>query len=159
VGEVTVRVASAEDSETVIRLMEGLAAYEKLTPPDADAKRRFRADLASGERFEALLAERDGEVIGYTLYFETYSTFRASPKLYMEDLFVDPAHWQSGAGFALFMAVVQAADRRGCTAIEWNVLDWNRRAIDFYNRVGGRHEVEWPQYELDRAGMDALLGG
>lgn len=157
--DVTVRIASVEDSETLIRLMEGLAAYEKLTPPDTAAKERFRTDLAAGERFEAVLAERDGEAIGYALYFDSYSTFRASPKVYMEDLFVDPAHWQSGAGFALFMAVVQAADRRGTTAIEWNVLDWNQRAIDFYNRVGGRHEVEWPQYELDRAGMDALLGG
>jgi GNAT superfamily N-acetyltransferase len=158
VGDVTVRLATSADSETLISLMEGLAAYEKLTPPNDAAKERFRRDLAEGKRFEAVLAERDGAAIGYALYFETYSTFRASPKVYMEDLFVSPDYWKSGAGFALFMAVVEAADRRGCTAIEWNVLDWNQQAIDFYNRVGGRHEVEWPQYELDRAGMDALLG-
>jgi GNAT superfamily N-acetyltransferase len=137
--------------------MEGLAAYEKLTPPDDAAKERFRAHLAEGRRFGALLAEAGGDAIGYALFFESYSTFRASPKLYMEDLFVEPQHRKTGAGFALFRSVVEEADLRGCVAVEWQVLDWNQLAIDFYERVGGRHESEWPPYSLDPEGMRALL--
>ncbi|MEO6197849.1 MAG: GNAT family N-acetyltransferase [Dehalococcoidia bacterium] len=156
-SEVSVRRATLADSETLIRLMEGLAAYEKLTPPDEAAKERFRAHLAEGKRFEAVLAEASGEAIGYALYFESYSTFRANPKLYMEDIFVEPAHRKSGAGFALFKAVVKEADRRGCVAVEWQVLDWNQLAIGFYERVGGRHEKQWPPYTLGRAEMDTLL--
>jgi GNAT superfamily N-acetyltransferase len=158
VSEVSVRRATLADSETLIRLMEGLAAYEKLTPPDDAAKDRFRAHLAGGTRFGSILAEMDGVAVGYSLYFETYSTFRASPKLYMEDLFVEPAHRKTGAGFALFTAVVEEADRRGCLAVEWQVLDWNQLAIDFYRRVGGRHSSEWPMYVLGPAEMKALLG-
>ena len=138
--------------------MEGLAAYEQLTPPDDAAKERFRAHLAEGTRFEAVLAEVSGAAIGYALYFESYSTFRASPKLYMEDIFVEPKHRKSGAGFALFKAVVEEADRRGCVAVDWQVLDWNQLAIDFYERVGGRNEKQWPPYTLGPEGMDALAG-
>lgn len=158
-GLVTVRAATGADSETIIRLMEGLAAYEKLTPPDDAAKERFREHLAEGSRFGSLLAEVEGTAVGYSLFFETYSTFNARPKLYMEDLFVDPAHRRTGAGFALFRAVVEEADRRGCLAVEWQVLDWNQLAIDFYRRVGGRHAAEWPMYVLGPEGMSALLDG
>jgi len=158
VAEVTVRTATSADGETLLRLMEGLAAYEKLTPPDDAAKERFRAHLAEGARFEAVLAEVAGEAVGYALYFESYSTFRANPKLYMEDIFVEPGHRKSGTGFALFKAVVQEADRRGCVAVEWQVLDWNQLAIDFYERLGGRHEKQWPPYSIGRPEMDALLG-
>ena len=68
-SEVSVRRATLADSEALIRLMEGLAAYEKLTPPDDAAKERFRAHLAEGSRFEAVLAEVDGVAVGYALYF------------------------------------------------------------------------------------------
>jgi GNAT superfamily N-acetyltransferase len=76
----------------------------------------------------------------------------------MEDLFVEPDARGTGAGLALFRAVVEEAMRRGCCAVEWNVLDWNQPAIDFYERVGGRHEKEWPQYALGRKGMERLVG-
>jgi GNAT superfamily N-acetyltransferase len=157
-GGITIRRATSADGDTLLRLIRGLADYEKLTPPDDAAAQRVTRDLAAGERFEAIFAEKDGRAVGYALYFETYSTFRGLPKLYMEDLYVAPDERKTGAGFALFRAVVEEAMRLGCCVVEWNVLDWNELAIEFYERVGGRHEKEWPQYELGRKGMERLLG-
>ena len=68
---------------------------------------------------------------------------------YLEDIFVDPDHRGSGAGFALFSAVAREAVRRGCAALEWAVLDWNRLALDFYDKLGGNHQREWLPYRLE----------
>jgi GNAT superfamily N-acetyltransferase len=149
--------ATAADGDTLLRLIRGLADYEHLDPPDDAAAERFKRDLAEGTRFEALLVERDGEAIGYALYFDNYSTFRALPVLYMEDLFVVPEARGSGAGFALFRAVVEAAIRRGCCEVAWNVLDWNKPSIDFYERAGAVFEKQWLQYTLSRESMERVL--
>jgi GNAT superfamily N-acetyltransferase len=154
---VTIRRATAADGDTLLRLIRGLADYEHLEPPDEASSKRFKHDLSEGARFEALLAERDDEAIGYALYFENYSTFRGLPVLYMEDLFVVPAARGSGAGFALLRAVVEAAVRRGCCEVAWNVLDWNKPSIDFYERAGAVFEKQWLQYTLSRAAMEQLI--
>jgi GNAT superfamily N-acetyltransferase len=158
VSGVSVRAAAAGDGPALIRLIEGLAAYEKLTPPDGPAAGRIVAELERDRpRFGTLLAEADAEPVGYAVFFETFSTFSGLPKLYLEDIFVLPDARKTGAGLALFKEVVREADRRGCDAVEWEVLDWNRLAIDFYERIGGRHSKEWLPYRLDREGMTALL--
>jgi GNAT superfamily N-acetyltransferase len=154
----TVRPATAADADALLALMRGLAEYEKLTPPDEAAAARFRRDLADGGRFGALLAEAGGRPVGYALFFETYSTFRALPKLYLEDVFVTPEGRGTGAGLALFRAVCREALRRGCCALEWAVLDWNQPAITFYERMGAARAGEWLPYALDRDGMEHLAG-
>jgi GNAT superfamily N-acetyltransferase len=134
----------------VLALIRALADYEKLTPPGDEAAARFLMELAAEpRRFDVLIAERGGGAVGYALYFETYSTFSALPKLYIEDLFVLPAHRSTGAGLALFRAAARVALERRCAALEWQVLEWNRLAIDFYERLGGEHKREWLNYRLD----------
>ena len=154
---VTVRRATGADGDTLLRFIRGLADYEHLEPPDDPAAQRLKQDLAEGKRFEAVLAEADGEAIGYALYFENYSTFRGLPKLYMEDLFVVPEARGLGAGYALLLTVIEAAIARGCDGVEWNVLDWNRPSIDFYERAGAVYEKEWLQYTLSREAMERLV--
>ena len=154
---VTVRRATGADGDTLLRFIRGLADYEHLEPPDDPAAQRLKQDLAEGKRFEAVLAEADGEAIGYALYFENYSTFRGLPKLYMEDLFVVPEARGIGAGYALLLTVIEAAIARGCDGVEWNVLDWNRPSIDFYERAGAVYEKEWLQYTLSREAMERLV--
>jgi len=154
---VTVRPATAADGETLLALIDGLAEYEKLVPPDADGRARFLADLADGKRFDGFIAEVDGEPAGYTIFFEIYSTFSVRPKLYMEDLFVRPEFRSSGAGFALIRAIADVAISRDCSGIEWEVLDWNRLAIDFYERIGGTHDTQWLRYKLDEDGLRQLI--
>ena len=155
--DVTVRRATGADGDTLLRFIRGLADYEHLEPPDDPAAQRLKQDLAEGKRFEAVLAEADGEAIGYALYFENYSTFRGLPKLYMEDLFVVPEARGLGAGYALLLTVIEAAIARGCDGVEWNVLDWNRPSIDFYERAGAVYEKEWLQYTLSREAMERLV--
>ncbi|MBI5646723.1 MAG: GNAT family N-acetyltransferase [Ignavibacteriae bacterium] len=154
---VIVRAAEAEDSRTFLRLIEALAEYESLTPPDADAQERLLRD-AFGEkrRIEAWLVEVDGVAAGYAIVFETYSSFLALPTLYLEDIFVLPSYRGCGAGKALFLALARLARERNCGRMEWTVLDWNRLALDFYERLGARHMREWLLYRLTAEDLAAL---
>jgi GNAT superfamily N-acetyltransferase len=95
-------------------------------------------------------------VVGYAFVFETYSTFLALPTLYLEDLFVLPEYRGRKAGYALFRHCAEEALRRGCGRFEWAVLDWNRPAIEFYERLGAKHLHDWLIYRLDREGMERL---
>jgi GNAT superfamily N-acetyltransferase len=111
---VTVRKAIPSDGRVILSLVEALAAYEKLTPPDKEARRRLLTDLFSPRpRIECYIAESGGHAAGYAFVLETYSSFLALPTLYMEDLFVLPEYRGKKAGYALFTAMVRDAG-------EWN---------------------------------------
>jgi GNAT superfamily N-acetyltransferase len=153
-----VRKATPADAPTLLRLIEALAAYERLEPPDEAARERLCSDMSSQPpRFDAYLVEVDGEAVGYAIVFETYSSFLALPTLYLEDIFVLPQHRGRRAGYELFRAMVREAYERGCGRMEWAVLDWNRPAIDFYERLGAQRLREWLPYRLTREQMERVL--
>lgn len=156
----TVRPARPEDSDAILELIDALAEYEKLDPPNAEAKQRLLADaFAEQPRFSILLVETDAggdeagaqEIVGYAFILENYSTFLALPTLYLEDLFVLPTARGTGAGSALFDAVKAEAKQRGCGRVEFVVLDWNQLARDFYHRKGAKHLEDWAFYRVDAA--------
>ncbi len=155
----TVRKATKADTPTILKLVDALAAYEKLDPPGPAAKKRLARDMA-GERprFDAYLGDLDGQAAGYAFVFETYSSFLALPTLYLEDLFVLPEFRKQKVGHALFTAMVKEAHRRGCGRMEWMVLDWNQLAIDFYKGFGATHMKEWNLYRLVRSDMELMIG-
>jgi GNAT superfamily N-acetyltransferase len=156
---IEVRKVVPDDAQVLLSLIDALADYEKLDPPDAAAKGRLIRDLfLERPRVESFLAWVDGTPAGYTFIFETYSTFLALPTLYLEDLFVLPAYRSQKVGSALFRAMIREAHDRGCGRMEWTVLDWNQLAIDFYERYGSRRMKEWLPYRLVRADMERLLG-
>ncbi len=155
---IEVRKLEPADGPDLLALIDALADYEHLDPPDAEAKARLIRDLfAERPRVESFLALVDGVPAGYTFIYETYSTFLALPTLYLEDLFVLPAYRSQKLGSALFRAMVREAHTRGCGRMEWQVLDWNRLAIDFYRRYGAQHMEQWHPYRLVRADMERLL--
>lgn len=155
---VITRKATPADMESLFSLIEGLAAYEKLPPPDASARRRLKDDLFGPRpRIEAFIAKWGGKGVGYAIIFESYSSFLALPTLYLEDIFVLPDFRGKGAGIALFRMIVEEAHRRGCGRMEWAVLDWNQVAIDFYKRLGATHLKEWNLYRLSRQDMESFL--
>ena len=157
-GIVHIRRATQNDAPQLLELIDALAAYEKLDPPDAKARERLINDMRGDHpRFEAYLAETDGVAIGYAFVFETYSSFLAQATLYLEDIFVLPSYRQQKVGYMLFKEMVAEAYRRGCGRMEWAVLDWNRLAIDFYQRIGARHMKEWHLYRLTRDEMKGIL--
>jgi len=148
-GPAIIRRAVAADAPAILDLIDALADYEKLKRPAAEARERLVRDMfGANPRVEALLAFVDDRPVGYAIIFETYSTFLASPTLYLEDLFVLPEYRGRKAGYALFDEVKQEAVRRGCGRIEWTVLDWNQLAIDFYKRIGGEHMKQWHLYRI-----------
>jgi GNAT superfamily N-acetyltransferase len=148
-SEITVRRADAEDAPTVINLLKALAEYEKLIPPDAAGEERLTAEMASANpRFEAFLVENDHKAIGYAIVFETYGTFMAKSKLYLEDLFILPEYRGMGAGKTLFQAMIEQARRRGCAKLEWTALYWNTTAHAFYHKMGGRRIDDLQVFQL-----------
>ncbi len=154
-----IRKAHTADASAILRLVEGLASYEHLDPPDESARRRLVDDMFGDHpRIEAFLALVDGTPAGYAFIFESYSSFLALPTLYLEDLFVLPEFRKMKAGYFLFHAVAREARRRGCGRMEWTVLDWNAPAIEFYRRLGAKHMKEWHLYRLTAAELDAFEG-
>ena len=149
--DITIRRALREDAPTLFDLITALAHYEKLDPPDDDAKSRMlEHGWCESPRFEAWLAESYGIAVAYAIAFETYSTFLARPTLYLEDIFVLPEHRRSGIGLALFQHLASDAHARGCGRMEWACLDWNEPALNFYRKIGAQPLSEWRYFRLDR---------
>jgi GNAT superfamily N-acetyltransferase len=154
---VTIRRADREDAETLLSLITALAHYEKLDPPDDGARQRLIQDgFGERPRYEAWLAESDGQPVGYAILFETYSTFLAQPTLYLEDLFLLPDYRGKGLGEALFLRVSQVALERGCGRMEWVCLDWNQAGLRFYEKLGATHMREWLTFRLVAEEIAAL---
>jgi GNAT superfamily N-acetyltransferase len=155
--DIRIRKAGMADADRFLALVDALAVYEKLAPPDADARARLVADaFGPAPRIEAFLAEHQGTPAAYAIVFPSYSSFLALPTLYLEDIFVLPAFRGKKVGLALFLALATLAKQRGCGRMEWTVLDWNRLAIDFYGRLGAAHMREWQLHRMTRADLDAL---
>lgn len=155
-----IRTATAADAETLLRFIQALADYER--EPDAvrtDAG-TLRAQLSSAQPpFECLLAERDGEALGFALYFQSYSTWRGRPGLWLEDLFVPEAQRGQGVGRALLTKLAAIARERDCARLEWSVLDWNAPALAFYGRLGAKAQADWTTYRLTDAALTQLASG
>lgn len=152
-----IRRGTKRDVPTILRLIRGLAEYERLAHEVEASAARVRAHGFGRRRyFETLICRRGGRPVGFALYFFTYSTFLARPTLYLEDLFVLPEERGNGAGRALLRALARIAVRRGCGRLEWTVLDWNRPAIGFYRRLGARLRREWILTRLTGAPLRRL---
>lgn len=139
-----IRSASVEDVPEILRLIRALAEYEKLEHEVVATEERLRRSLF-GERpaAEAVLGMLEGRAVAFAVFFHNYSTFRACPGLYLEDLFVEPAHRGSGYGKALLLHLARLAVTRGCERMEWSVLDWNAPAIGFYRSLGAQLLDDW----------------
>jgi GNAT superfamily N-acetyltransferase len=156
-GALVIRRGTERDVPTILRLIRGLAEYERLAHEVEATTARVRAHGFGPRRyFETIICRRGGTPVGFALYFFTYSTFLARPTLYLEDLFVLPEERGTGAGKALLRALARIAVRRGCGRLEWAVLDWNRPAIGFYKRLGAKLRRQWILTRLTGAPLRRL---
>jgi GNAT superfamily N-acetyltransferase len=153
----TLRPATPGDCGEIDRLIRELAEYEKLSHQMRGTPESLRAALF-GPRpaAETLLAERGGRCVGFALYFTTFSTFLSRPGIYLEDLFVEPAHRGTGIGKALLAHLAALALERGCGRFEWRVLDWNEPSIRFYESIGGKVLPEWQLVRMTEPEFRAL---
>lgn len=156
-GSFTIRPAREDDAATIVNLVRELAVYEQLEEYANATADDFRRHLF-GDRphAEALIAEVAGEPVGFAIAFTTFSTFRGQPGMYLEDIFVRPAHRGLGIGKALLSTLARVAYDRGCGRVEWAVLDWNEPAIGFYRSLGARPMDEWTVYRVDDGALERL---
>lgn len=152
---IILRQARPEDAAAIYAMIYELAVYEKAPEEVVTTPEEIRETLfGAGSNTEALIAEYEGNIIGYAVFFTSYSTWLGRNGIYMEDLYVSPEYRGKGAGRALLKHIAQLAVKRQCGRLEWSVLDWNQPAIDFYLSIGALPQSEWVRYRLDG---DALL--
>jgi GNAT superfamily N-acetyltransferase len=152
-----VRPAAPADGPAFLALVEELARYEKLDPPDAAARARLLEDaFGARPRFALHVAELDGTIVAYAILLETYSSFLARPTLWIEDVYVTPTARRAGVGRALMRAIAREALARGCHRVEGVVLSWNALAQEFYKRTGGAVRDDWWLLRYDREAIEAL---
>ena len=152
------RTATPADLTAIVGLIRELAVFEHLehlmqATPQAMEPHLFGPRPAA----EALVAEADGgAIVAFALFFTNFSTFLAKPGLYLEDLYVQPAHRGAGLGKALLQQLASLAVARGCGRFEWSVLDWNRNAIDFYEKMGATVMPDWRICRVTGPALQAL---
>ncbi|MFI5370447.1 MAG: GNAT family N-acetyltransferase [Candidatus Eisenbacteria bacterium] len=159
--KVIVRAPRRDEIPRVWEMLLALARYERLEPEVSGSAESLAAHLFAGQPVvECRVAELGQRLIGYALFFPTYSSFRTVPEMWLEDLFVEPTERGSGAGRALLAEVARIALERGFGRLAWEVLDWNAPAIGFYERLGARHaNPGWLMYAMDADGMRKLAAG
>ncbi|WP_165230786.1 GNAT family N-acetyltransferase [Aquisphaera insulae] len=157
VPDFAIRPARIEDAEALVNLVRELAVYEKLEEFAVATPESFRRNLFGSRPYaETFVAEVGGVVVGLAMAFPTFSTFRAQPGLYLEDLYVQPAHRGRGIGKALLATLAKLTRDRGFGRLEWSVLDWNAPSIGFYRSLGARPMDEWTIYRIDDAALERL---
>ena len=141
---ISVRPATAPDVPVLHAMIAELAAYEKIAhemvATETDTARELFGPHPSAE---AMIAEADGAPAGFSVFYSVYSTFAGRPGLYLEDLYVRPAHRRLGVGRALITAFLETAKSRGCPKVEWRVLRWNTPALEFYRSLGAVVLDDW----------------
>lgn len=154
-----IRSARPDDIAEIAALIRALAEYERLSDAVELDEAALQAHLFGERRHaEVLLAEDEGAVVGFALFFHNFSTFLGRPGIYLEDLFVRPERRGKGYGRALLTRLAEMAVERGCGRLEWSVLDWNESAIGFYSGLGAEPVAGWTTYRLAGAAMKRLAG-
>lgn len=155
-----IREAAQGDEALIIGFIRELAEYEKLSSDVVATPAHLTKTLfASNPKAFALIAENNGEAIGFALYFFNYSTFLGKHGLYLEDLYVRENRRGEGAGKALLARLAKIALENDCGRMEWSVLDWNAPAIAFYKSLGAGAMDEWTVYRLTGEPLEKLASG
>ena len=157
---ITIRPATAADVGEILRFIKALALYERgLDQVTATEQGLLRDGFGPQPYYQCLIAELDGKPAGFAFYFFNYSTWKGQPGIYLEDLFVEPELRGLGIGKALLERVAAEAIEKGCRRLQWQVLDWNTPAIDFYVAMGGEFMNEWRTVRLDDEALERLATG
>jgi GNAT superfamily N-acetyltransferase len=156
----SIRPATMNDAALLAAMIRELAEFEHLahemSTTEADL---VRDGFSAHPKFRAVIAEWDGQPVGYAVFFEFFSTFQGRAGLFLDDLFVRPASRQHGIGTALLKHVAGIAWREKYFCVRWEVLDWNKQAIDFYNNLGAAFLEEWKPVMLIGDALEAAAKG
>lgn len=148
-----IRVGKKEDMEAVLGLIQELAEFEK--EPDAvkiTAEDLIRDGFGENPLFHVFVAEVQAEIVGIALYYYRYSTWKGKT-IHLEDLVIKNNMRGKGVGYALYSEIIKQGQRDKVRRIDWNVLDWNTPAIDFYEKTGAKVLKDWRVAQMDEAGI------
>jgi GNAT superfamily N-acetyltransferase len=155
----SIRPAMPADVPQILTFIRALAVYERepnaVTATEADL---LRDGFGPNPFYFCILADYDGQPAGFALYFFSYSTWMGRPGLYLEDLFVHPEFRGLGIGKALLERVAAIAVEKDCPRLQWEVLDWNTPAIDFYRSMGAEFMDAWRNVRVTGAALNRLAG-
>jgi GNAT superfamily N-acetyltransferase len=155
-----IRAAQPKDVNLLLGLFRELAEFEKLLEQvQVDEKRLTSSLFGPHKAADALIVEHDGQPIGYAVYFFNFSTFLGKPGLYLEDIYVRPTVRGRGIGSAIFKHLAGIALERGCERMEWVVLDWNVKAITFYENIGAKMLDDWRVFRLAKNEIASVAKG
>ncbi|HQT77612.1 MAG: N-acetyltransferase [Rhodospirillales bacterium 20-64-7] len=156
----TLRDATASDTAAILRLIRALADYERLSHTVTATEAELHAALFGRKpRADCILADVAERSVGLALFYYTFSTFKARPIIFLEDLFVEPAHRGAGIGLALMRHLARRAVAEGCQSVEWRVLNWNQPSIAFYQSLGAKQIEDWQTRQLSGGALAALAKG
>jgi len=152
-----VRNATLDDVPTILRFIKELADYER-APEEAIATPELLTEALFSDRpaCECFIGEIDGQPEGFALFFHNFSTWKGKRGVYLEDLYITPAARGKGLGKALLARVAKVAVDRGCPRLEWNVLDWNEPALQFYRALGAEPMTEWTIHRVTGEALSRL---
>ncbi len=152
-----IRLAVPSDCPQILYFIQALAEYEKLSHEVHATVPQLEATLFGARPCAtALLAFEEDTPVGFALFFQSYSTFLARPGIHLEDLFVEPAFRGRGYGKALLQALARYTTEKNFGRLEWNVLDWNQPAIDFYLSLDAIPMSEWTTFRLTGHALKSL---
>lgn len=155
----TIQPATKDDAPIILQFIRELAEFEKLAHAVVATEAKISEALFGPRPYaEAQIAWLDGKAVGFALYFHTFSTFLAQPGIYLEDLYVTPSCRGKGVGKALLKELAEIAVERNCGRVEWAVLNWNEKAIEFYKSLGAGPKNEWTVYRLTGEELNRLGG-
>jgi GNAT superfamily N-acetyltransferase len=153
----TIRIATPADVPQILSFIRALAAYERapgaVTATEADL---MRDGFGPNPFYSCLMAEHDGQPAGFALYFFNYSTWMGRPGLYLEDIYVQPEFRGLGIGKTLLQRVAAIAVEKNCLRLQWEVLDWNTPAIEFYRTMGAEFMDEWRNVRVSGEALKRL---
>ena len=155
--KMNIRKGQKSDMSAVLALISELAIFEK--EPDAvvvTVADLERDGFSDHPLFHTFVAEKENKIVGMALYYYRFSTWKGKT-IHLEDLIVTDEMRGSGLGFALYSEIIKQGKKDGVRRIEWNVLDWNTPAIDFYEKSGARLLGDWRVVHMDENGIDDFL--
>lgn len=153
----SMRTAEAKDLSVIMEFINELANYENLLSEVTATEQTIKNAMFERKIAEAIIAEVDGQPVGFALYYYSLSTFIGRPAIYIEDLFVKPPFRGNGFGKALLAYLASLAKERDCWGLEWACLDWNAPSIKFYRSLGAVSREEWTTYRLRGKALDKLV--
>ncbi|MGC8521881.1 MAG: GNAT family N-acetyltransferase [Steroidobacteraceae bacterium] len=154
---IEIRPAVAADVEQILQFIRELARYERLEHEVVATTADLRESLFGAHPFaEAVFACRQGEPVGFALFFHNFSTFKGQPGIYLEDLYVKPHMRGQGIGRQLLRHLARLAVERRCARLEWAVLEWNAASIAFYRSLGAQPLQDWRIFRLTGEPLEQL---